>query len=71
VSDEELAHWWERWGPEQLAKSGVEEAAARAADVRHLRGQAALSEAIFGRFAALVAEHDMAARRTAGPATGR
>lgn len=55
VTDEALAHWWERWGPEQLAQSGVDEAAARAADARHLPGQAGLSERIFGRFAALVA----------------
>lgn len=61
VTDEALAHWWERWGPEQLAKSGADENLARAADARHLAGQAALSETIFGRFAALVAE-DGAAR---------
>lgn len=55
VTGEVLAHWWERWGAKQLAKSGADEAAARAADALHLRGQAALSQAVFGRFAALVA----------------
>src|SRR3954468_21444299 len=45
-----LEHWYAAWG-EILAPAGVTEAAARAADERHLPGQAALSEAIFGGFA--------------------
>lgn len=49
-----LEHWWERWGAQQLADSGADEAAARAADRRHLGRQESLSEVIFGRFAAVV-----------------
>jgi GMP synthase-like glutamine amidotransferase len=40
--------------PEALQPAGVTEAGARAADARHLPGQAALSTAIFGAFARLV-----------------
>ena len=53
VTADVLEHWWERWGADQLARSGVDEATARAADARHLGGQAALSAVVFERFAAL------------------
>jgi GMP synthase-like glutamine amidotransferase len=56
VTADALDDWWARWGPVQLAKSGVVEAAARADDARYLGGQAALSERVFGRFAAVVSE---------------
>jgi GMP synthase (glutamine-hydrolysing) len=55
VTADVLAEWWKHWGSEQLAHSETDEAAARAADSEHIDGQAALSAAIFGRFAALVA----------------
>jgi GMP synthase (glutamine-hydrolysing) len=45
--------WYAGW-PEALEPAGVTEAGARAADARHLPGQAALSTAIFGAFARLV-----------------
>jgi GMP synthase (glutamine-hydrolysing) len=45
-----LDHWYADWG-ELLEPAGVTEAAARAADARHLPGQAALAEAIFASFA--------------------
>jgi hypothetical protein len=44
-----LEHWYAAGG-EILAPAGATEASARAADERHLPGQAALSEAIFGGF---------------------
>jgi GMP synthase (glutamine-hydrolysing) len=56
VTADALADWWVRWGPVQLTESGVDEAAARADDDRHLGGQPALSEVVFGRFAAVVSE---------------
>jgi GMP synthase (glutamine-hydrolysing) len=56
VTAEVLDDWWLRWGPAQLAESGVDEAAARADDVRHLGGQRALSASVFGRFATLVGQ---------------
>jgi GMP synthase-like glutamine amidotransferase len=59
VTADALEDWWVRWGPAQLVESGVEEAVARADDARHLGGQAALSEAVFGRFAAVVGEAAM------------
>jgi GMP synthase-like glutamine amidotransferase len=59
VAADALDDWWVRWGPAQLAKSGVDEATARADDARYLGGQAALSACVFGRFAAVV---DQAAR---------
>jgi len=49
VDDAALEHWYGDWG-EVLAPAGVTERDARAADVRHLPGQAALAEAIFGGF---------------------
>ena len=52
-----LEDWYEDWHG-ALEQAGVEEADARAADRRHLPGQRALSEAIFGGFARVViAEH--------------
>ncbi len=48
-----LDGWYAAWGS-VLAPAGVTEAGARAADARHLPGQAALSTAIFGAFARLV-----------------
>ncbi len=45
--------WYAAWG-DVLEPAGVTEADARAADARHLPGQAALSEAIFGAFAGTV-----------------
>src|SRR5829696_7622953 len=53
-----LEDWYAEWHP-ALAEAGVEEPVARAADRRHLPGQRALSEAIFGGFAHVAA-------RTAG-----
>jgi GMP synthase (glutamine-hydrolysing) len=49
-----LEHWYERWHY-ALAEAGVTEEAARAADREHMPGQAALSGAIFGGFARVVA----------------
>jgi GMP synthase (glutamine-hydrolysing) len=49
-----LEHWYENW-PYALGEAGVTEAQARAADREHMPGQAALSEAIFGGFARVVA----------------
>jgi GMP synthase-like glutamine amidotransferase len=66
VTAEALDDWWVRWGPAQLAESGVDEALARAGDARHLGGQRALSASVFGRFATLVGEDERsrpAARR--------
>ncbi len=48
-----LDGWYAAWG-DVLEPAGVTEADARAADARHLAGQAALSEAIFGGFASTV-----------------
>jgi GMP synthase (glutamine-hydrolysing) len=45
-----LDGWYAEWG-EVLEPAGVTEADARAADARHLPGQAALAETIFGEFA--------------------
>ena len=47
-----LDGWYAAWG-EVLPGAGVTEADARAADARHLPGQAALSAAIFGAFTRL------------------
>ena len=49
-----LEGWYRDWGY-ALGEAGVSEAEARAADRAHMRGQAALSEAIFGGFARVVA----------------
>jgi GMP synthase (glutamine-hydrolysing) len=56
VTRDVLEDWWERSGSDQLARSGADEARARAADAEHLGGQAALSEVVFGRFAAFVSD---------------
>jgi GMP synthase (glutamine-hydrolysing) len=45
-----LDGWYAEWG-DVLEPAGVTEADARAADARHLPGQAALAETIFGEFA--------------------
>ena len=49
-----LEHWYEHWHY-ALGEAGVAETAARAADRKHLPGQRALSEAIFGSFALVAA----------------
>jgi GMP synthase (glutamine-hydrolysing) len=51
---EALEHWYVDWHT-ALPAAGVPEDAARAADREHLPGQAALSDAIFGGFARVVA----------------
>jgi GMP synthase (glutamine-hydrolysing) len=53
VDEPALDGWYAAWG-DVLAPAGVSEASARAADGRHLPGQAALSAAIFGAFARMV-----------------
>jgi GMP synthase (glutamine-hydrolysing) len=55
IDDIELDGWYREWGPKALAAGGVTEAEARAADARHLPGQRALSDALFGGFARVVA----------------
>jgi GMP synthase (glutamine-hydrolysing) len=55
VDDEALGRWYVDWA-EALDQAGVDEQAARAADREHLVGQRALSEAIFGGFARVVAD---------------
>jgi GMP synthase (glutamine-hydrolysing) len=64
VPGSELEGWYRDWGAAGLAAAGVEEAQARAADARHLPGQRALSDALFGGFARVAAER-AAARRAA------
>jgi GMP synthase (glutamine-hydrolysing) len=64
VPGPELDGWYRDWGPSGLADAGVTEAQARAADARHLPAQRALSDAIFGGFARVVAER-AAGRRAA------
>jgi GMP synthase-like glutamine amidotransferase len=56
VDSPALDGWYAGW-PEALGQAGVTEADARAADARHLPGQAALSTAIFGAFARVVREN--------------
>ena len=46
---------WYRVGYQELSEAGVTEEQARAADALHLHGQRALSEALFGGFARVVA----------------
>jgi GMP synthase (glutamine-hydrolysing) len=53
IDSQALDGWYAAWG-DVLEPAGVSEADARAADARHLPGQAALSEAIFGAFASTV-----------------
>ena len=62
VDDAALDGWYRDW-PAELESAGVAEGDARAADALHLPGQRALSEALFGGFARVVAER--AARRAA------
>jgi GMP synthase (glutamine-hydrolysing) len=50
VDEAALAGWYAAWG-DVLEPAGVTEADARAADARHLPGQAALADAIFGELA--------------------
>jgi GMP synthase (glutamine-hydrolysing) len=52
---------WYAEGGRELAEAGVREAAARAADALYLPGQRALSEALFGGFARVVAARTVAA----------
>jgi GMP synthase (glutamine-hydrolysing) len=54
VDDAALDGWY-RAGFADFAKAGVDEPRARAADARHLPGQRALSTALFGGFARVVA----------------
>jgi GMP synthase (glutamine-hydrolysing) len=56
VDDEALEGWYRAWGAAVLPEAGVIESVARAADARHLPGQRALSNAMFGGFASVVAE---------------
>jgi GMP synthase (glutamine-hydrolysing) len=53
IDSRALDGWYAAWS-DVLGPAGVTEADARAADARHLPGQAALSEAIFGGFASTV-----------------
>jgi GMP synthase-like glutamine amidotransferase len=50
VDSAALDGWYAKWG-DVLEPAGVTEADARAADARHLPGQAALAQKIFGDFA--------------------
>ena len=52
---------WYRAGLAELGEAGVTEEHARAADARHLPGQHALSSALFGGFARVVAARCVAA----------
>ncbi len=54
LDEESIGHWYVDWHT-ALGAAGVTEAAAREADREHLPGQAALSAAIFGGFARVVA----------------
>jgi GMP synthase-like glutamine amidotransferase len=54
VDDAALDGWYRDW-PDTPAGAGTTAAAARAADALHLPGQRALSEALFGGFARVVA----------------
>ena len=55
VHDEGLDGWY-RSGLAELPEAGVTEEEARAADARHLPGQRALADALFGGFARVVGE---------------
>jgi GMP synthase (glutamine-hydrolysing) len=55
-----LEGWYED-GYQELSEAGVTEQQARAADAIHLPGQAALSEALFGGFARVVAARSVTA----------
>jgi GMP synthase (glutamine-hydrolysing) len=54
VDDAALEGWYRDW-PAELESAGVAEADARAADALHLPAQRALSDALFGGFARVVA----------------
>jgi GMP synthase (glutamine-hydrolysing) len=60
VHDEGLDGWYEA-GYAELSAAGVTEDEARAADARHLPSQRALSDALFGGFARVVAARTVAA----------
>ena len=53
VDADALEGWYRDW-PYALEQAGVTEAQARAADDRHINGQRALSQALFGGFARVV-----------------
>jgi GMP synthase-like glutamine amidotransferase len=53
VDEAALEGWYRDW-PEALEEAGVTEAQARVGDARHLSGQRALSDALFGGFARVV-----------------
>jgi GMP synthase (glutamine-hydrolysing) len=55
VDEDALERWYREWGAFALPEGGVTEAQARLADAPHLPGQHALSEALFGGFAHVVA----------------
>jgi GMP synthase (glutamine-hydrolysing) len=57
VDDEALEGWYRAWGEAALPQARVTEAEARAADAARLPEQRALSEALFGGFARVVAAH--------------
>jgi GMP synthase (glutamine-hydrolysing) len=59
--DPESLEGWYRTGYQELSEAGVTEEQARAADAQHLPGQRALSEALFGGFARVVAARAVAA----------
>jgi GMP synthase (glutamine-hydrolysing) len=54
VDPQALDGWYRDW-PHALEEAGVTETDTRAADARHLPGQRALSESLFGGFARVVA----------------
>jgi GMP synthase (glutamine-hydrolysing) len=55
VDEHALERWYRDWGGFVLPQAGVTEAQARVADAPHLPGQRALSDALFGGFARVVA----------------
>ena len=59
--DPDALDGWYRDGYMELSEAGVTEEQARAADARHLPGQRALSAALFGGFARVVAARPVAA----------
>jgi GMP synthase (glutamine-hydrolysing) len=59
--DPENLEGWYRTGYQELSEAGVTEKEARAADALHLAGQRALSEALFGGFARVVAARSVPA----------
>jgi GMP synthase (glutamine-hydrolysing) len=54
LDEDALEHWYANWHY-ALGEAGVSEEAARAADREHMPRQRALSDAIFGGFARVVA----------------